>query len=189
MYNSCQDKREIEAKKWDTIDNKASRAHGEGYCWRRPHDASTKLRCDHNKDSDPIAERIKILLDLAMVSSGSNNPQAKKCTFPKMAPGSVTCANNNIKTTLTVIRMKRPFKTNLNRLSCSIWLNSVGWRKVDERNSLGRALSPWTTRSFWWCWDWTRLPIQIKLSFKATTTRGGGSPKAWTQKMAVQWKF
>ena len=32
---------------------------------------------------------------------------------------------------------------------------------------------------------WTRLIKHIKLNFKAATTRGDGSPKAWTKKMAV----
>ena len=31
----------------------------------------------------------------------------------------------------------------------------------------------------------TRWIIHIKLNFKATTTRGGGCPKAWKHKMAV----
>ena len=57
MYNECQDDRDVEAKKWDSVDDKPSRAHGEGNCCCRTHDASTKLRGDHNKDSDPIAEK------------------------------------------------------------------------------------------------------------------------------------
>ena len=47
----------------------------------------------------PLQKARNILVDLAMMSSGANNPPAKKCTFPKRAPGSVTCANNNINTT------------------------------------------------------------------------------------------
>ena len=50
------------------------------------------------KTVTPLQKRITILVDLTMVSSGSNN-LAKKCTFPIRAPGSVTCANNNINTT------------------------------------------------------------------------------------------
>ena len=55
-----------------------------------------------------------------------NTSSVKKYILTKKAPGSVTCAHTNNNTTHTVIRMKMPFKTNLNRLSCSIWLNSIG---------------------------------------------------------------
>ena len=50
----------------------------------------------------------------------------KKFIFLKRAPGSTSVANTNDNTTQTVIRMKRPFKINLNRLSCSICVNSIG---------------------------------------------------------------
>ena len=31
----------------------------------------------------------------------------------------------------------------------------------------------------------TRLPIHIRLNFKAATTRGGGCPKAWKHRTAI----
>ena len=56
----------------------------------------------------------------------TNMSPVKKCSLLKRAPGSMICAHTNNNTTQTVIRMRRPFKTNLNPFSCSIWLNSIG---------------------------------------------------------------
>ena len=67
-------------------------------------------------------------------SSGlPNMSPVNKFIFLKRTPGSLICANTNSNTTQKVIRMKRPFKTNLNRFSCSIWVNSIGWRKARMR--------------------------------------------------------
>ena len=67
-----------------------------------------------------------ILVDLDMLSSCSKKAPLKKLTLPKRDPGSVICASNANNTTLTVIKIRRPLKTNLNRFSCSSWLNWTG---------------------------------------------------------------
>ena len=59
----------------------------------------------------------------ALPISGSPNMSPVKILIPlkvTRAPGSTICSHTNNNTTQTVIRMKMPFKTNLNCLSCSI---------------------------------------------------------------------
>ena len=73
----------------------------------------------------PLPIRKNIIF--ALPTSGSTNMSpVKKFILSKSAPGSMICAHTNNNTTQAVIRMRRPFKTNLNRLSCSIWTNSIG---------------------------------------------------------------
>ena len=67
--------------------------------------------------------------EYALPTSGSSNMSPVKILIPlkvKKAPGLTICVHANKNATQTVIRMKMPFKTNLNRLSCSIWVNSIG---------------------------------------------------------------
>ena len=65
----------------------------------------------------------------ALPTSGSSKTSPVNKFTPlkvKRAPGSKICAHTNNNTTERVIRMKRHFKTNLNRFSCSVWLNLIG---------------------------------------------------------------
>ena len=54
------------------------------------------------------------------ISGSSKMSPVKRNTCLKRAPGSMISAHANNNKTQTVIRMKRPFKTNLNCFSCSI---------------------------------------------------------------------
>ena len=61
--------------------------------------------------------------EYALPTSGSSNMSPVKIFIPlkeKRAPGLTICVHANNNATQTVIRMKMPFKINLNRLSCSI---------------------------------------------------------------------
>ena len=71
----------------------------------------------------PLEKTRKILVDFVILSSCSKKAPVIKSTLRKRDPGSVVCANNANNTTFTVIRIRRLFKTNLNRFSCSSWLN------------------------------------------------------------------
>ena len=121
----------------------------------------------------PLPKRRKI--KCALPSYGFTNlSSVKKFTPTKKAPGSVTCAHTNNNTTQTVIRMQRPFMTNLNRLSCSIWLNSIGWRKIRMRERSNHC-SPWTAETSWWRWGWWR-----------STEQGWPSTLNWTLRLQPQ---
>ena len=135
----------------------------------------------------PLQKTKKILADLAIVSC-SNTPPVKKDNLSKRAPG----ANTKNKTTLRIIRTKSAFRTDLNLFSWSSWVNSVGWKKRDK-SQIRKTLPTLDIRNILVMLrlmkeDWTRLTIHIRLIFKAANTRGGGSPKAWTHKLAAHWK-
>ena len=125
----------------------------------------------------------------------TNMSPVKKCSLLKRAPGSMICAHTNNNTTQTVIRMKMPFKINQNRLSCSIALNSIGWKERGwEKDQIGKTLLTFNSRNILVMLrlikeHWIRPPIHINMNFEIATTRGGGSPKAWKHKMAVHWEW
>ena len=129
-----QDKGDVESEKWDTVDDESNRVHRLDNCWRR---TVTIARAVAPFRKERI---LRICFAILIEYYSTNMSPVNKYTLPKRATGSKRCAHTNNNTTQTVIRMNWPFKTNLNRFSCSIWVNSIGWRKARMRERSNHCL-------------------------------------------------